>query len=102
MANHRCSCQSPRKLNHKHKEVEASAITNQHNDFLPRFTCFPASYSSLWRCTCLVSCPLNWLGAKDPNGEPQSPHKTRIHKPRAIHLSILSRTPAGKNQEPLT
>jgi hypothetical protein len=20
-------------------------------DFLPRFTCFPASYSSLWRCT---------------------------------------------------
>ena len=34
-------------------------------DFLPRFTCFPASYSSLWRYTHLMDREL--IGNPKPN-----------------------------------
>jgi len=71
-------------------------------DFLPRFTCFPASYSSLWRYTHLMDHEL--IGNPKPNPQ-RVPH---IHSqdgdPPSHKQStrVALRDPRGVSTVPLT
>jgi hypothetical protein len=47
----RCREANTQRINHNEQPQEKSSAKRWYKIFLPRFTCFPASYSSLWRCT---------------------------------------------------
>ena len=52
-------------------------INDEHNVFLPRFTCLPASYSLLWRFTHLEVHALIIITRQTLNRVPHNQHKMR-------------------------
>jgi uncharacterized membrane protein len=71
-------------------------------DFLPRFTCFPASYFSVWRCTHLMDHELIDYQESNPQQVPHIHSQDGILQATSSTRVANSRTPAGKAQEPLT
>ena len=70
--------------------------------FLPRFTCLPASYSSLWWFTHLEVHVLIGITHQTLNRVPHNQHKMRITQATSNLLKYLFGSPPGKSQEPLT
>jgi len=86
-----------------HSQSQENPRQEMTQDFLPRFTCFPASYSSLWRYTHLMDHEL--IGNPKPNPQ-RVPHiHSQDEDPPSHEQSTRVtnlRSPAGKAQEPLT
>jgi hypothetical protein len=80
-------------------EIHGNKMTQ---DFWVRFTCFPASYSSLWWYTHLMDCELINYQELNPQRCHTSTHKMGILQATSSIRVANSWTPAGKAQEPLT
>jgi hypothetical protein len=75
-------------INHT-REILGKRTTQE---FIPRFTCFPASYFSLWR----------YIQSRVLGGRRTTAHKMEILQTTSSTRIFNSRTPVGKDQEPLT
>ena len=74
-------------------------INDEHNIFLPRFTCLPVSQSSLWRFTHLEVHALIGFTRQTLNRVPHNQHKIRITQATSNSLEYLLALRRGK---PLT
>ena len=68
--------------------------------FLPRFTCLPASYSSLWRFTHLEVHALIRITRQTLNRVPHNQHKMRITQAMSNPLEYLLALHRGKVKNP--
>ena len=68
--------------------------------FLPRFTCLPASYSSLWRFTHLEIHALIGITRQTLNRVPHKQHKMRITQAMSNPLEYLLVLRRGKVKNP--
>ena len=75
-------------------------INDEHNDFLPRFTCLPASYSSLWQFTHLEVHELIGITRQTINRVPHNQHKMRITQATSNPLEYLLALHRGKVKNP--
>ena len=71
-------------------------INDEHNDFLPRFTYLPASYSSLWRFTHLEVYALIGITRQTLNRVSHNQHKMRITQATSNLLEYLLALRRGK------
>ena len=83
-------------------ETNHLGIKDGHNNFLPRFTCLSASYSSLWRFTHLEVHALIGFTRQTLNRVPHNQHKMRITQATSNSLKYLLALCRGQGQEPLT
>ena len=74
-------------------------INDEHNDFLPRFTCLQASYS-LWRYTHLEVYALIGFTRQTLNRVPHNQHKMRITQATSNPLKYLLAIHRGKVKNP--
>ena len=68
--------------------------------FLPRFTCLPTSYSSLWRFTHLVVHALIGITRQTLNRVPHNQHKMRITQATSNQLEYLLALHRGRVKNP--
>ena len=92
-------------INHKN-EYQWRPITSEsndeHNDFLPRFICLPASYSSLWRFTHLEVHALIGFTRQTLKKGAAQPTQDEDHTSHEQSTRVHFGSPPGKGQEPLT
>ena len=81
-------------------ETNHLGMKDGHNDFLSRFTCLPASYSSLWRYTHLEVHALIGITRQTLDRVPHNQHKMRITQATSNPLEYLLALRRGKVKNP--